>query len=148
MVTAMPDRLPGLDTTSGPMVTSTPGRPHQPESPLQSQEGSVDRSVPPGRTLTYDQIDPARLVIGDSTGRLDDHLGVLGVALAQWMARDDTRPQPEVRQAANTAMDAIDAMLAELHQLRASLIGEIRQSDDLAAARADELLDRLRQETP
>lgn len=66
--------------------------------------------------------------------------GVLDAALAQWAARDDTRPQPEVRQAANTAMDAIDSMLAELHQLRARLVSEIRASDDLAAARADALL--------
>jgi hypothetical protein len=96
--------------------------------------------------LPYDQIDPARLVIGDATGHLDGHLGVLGVALAQWMARDDTRPQPAVRQAANDAMGAIDAMLAELHQLRARLVAEIRASDDQAAARADQLLARLREE--
>ena len=130
------------------MVTSASGRPHQLESPLRSQEGSVDRRVPPGSTLTYDQIDPARLVIGDATGRLDGHLGVLGVALAQWMARDDTRPQPEVRRAGSTAMDAIDAALAELHALRARLVSEIRASDDLAAERADELLARLRGQTP
>jgi hypothetical protein len=95
-------------------------------------------------TLPYDQVPEHRRTLGDATGRLDDHLGVLGVALAQWMARDDSRPQPEVRQAANTAMDSIDAMLAELHQLRARLAGEIRQSDDLAAERADQLLARLR----
>ena len=79
-------------------------------------------------TLPYDQIPPERRTIGDSTSRLEDHNGVLGVALAQWAARDDTRPQPEVRQAANTAMDAIDSMLAELHQLRARLVSEIRAS--------------------
>jgi hypothetical protein len=73
---------------------------------------------------------------------------VLGVALAQWMARDDSRPQAEVRRAANTAMDAIDAMLAELHQLRGRLLAEIRISDQAAAARADALLARLREETP
>jgi hypothetical protein len=95
--------------------------------------------------LPYDQIDPARLVIGDATGRLDGHLGVLGVALAQWMARDDAKAQPAVRQAANDAMDAVDAMLAELHQLRARLVSEIRESDKLAAARADQLLARLRE---
>ena len=94
--------------------------------------------------LPYDQIDPARLVIGDATGRLDGHLGVLGVALAQWMARDDTRAQAEVRRAANTAMDAIDAMLAEIHRLRARLVTEIRVSDQAAAERADALLDRMR----
>jgi hypothetical protein len=95
-------------------------------------------------TLPYDQITPERRTIGDSTSRLEDHNGVLGVALAQWAARDDTRAQPAIRQAANTAMDAIDSMLAGLHQLRAWLVSEIRASDDLAAARADALLARLR----
>ena len=107
-----------------------------------------DLSVEPTLTLPYDQIPEERRTIGDATGRLDGRLGVLGVALAQWMARDDTRPQPEVRQAANTAMDAIDAMLAELHALRARLVSEIRVSDDLAADRADALLARLREATP
>ena len=44
---------------------------------------------------------------------LHDRLGILGVALARWAERDDARAQPEVRQAANTTMDAIDAMLAK-----------------------------------
>ena len=94
--------------------------------------------------LAYDQIEPGRLAIGDATGRLDGHLGVLGVALAQWMARDETRAEPEVRQAANTAMDATDAMLAELHELRARLVGEIRASDDATAERVDAMLARHR----
>lgn len=49
--------------------------------------------------LTYAQISPDRLTIGDATSRLDEHNGVLGVALAQWAARDDTRAEPEVRRA-------------------------------------------------
>jgi hypothetical protein len=95
-------------------------------------------------TLPYDQITPERRTIGDSTSRLDGHNGVLGVALAQWAARDDTRAKPAIRQAANTAMDAIDSMLAELHQLRDRLMAEIKASDQAAAARADALLARLR----
>ena len=91
-------------------------------------------------TLPYDQIPPERRTLGDFTGRLDGHNGVLGVALAQWVARDDSKAEPEVRQAASTAMDAIDAMIAELHQLRARLVSEIRKSDDMAAARTDNLL--------
>jgi len=67
-------------------------------------------------------------------------MGVLSVALAQWETRDDTRPQPEVRRAANTAMDEIDAMLAELHKMRSLLVGEIRDADDATAARVDALL--------
>ncbi len=94
--------------------------------------------------LTYDQIPPERLPILDYTSRLGDdgHLGVLGVALAQWVARDDTRAEPEVRRAANTAMDSVDAMLAELHELRSRLVGEIRASDDANAARVDAMLAR------
>ena len=30
------------------------------------------------------------------------------VALAQWEGRDDSKPQPDVRRAANEAVDAID----------------------------------------
>lgn len=73
-----------------------------------------------------------------SPGRLE----ALQAALALWDARDDTRPQPAIRRAANDAMDEIDAMLRELHELRARLVTEIRASDDAAAARADALLAR------
>ena len=93
-------------------------------------------------TLPYDQIPPGRRTIGDFTSRLDEHNGVLGVALAQWLARDDSKAEPAVRQAANTAMEEIDAMLAELHELRARLVSEIRASDDATAARVDALLAR------
>lgn len=72
--------------------------------------------------------------------RLEDPVGVLAVALAQWMDRDDTKPQADVRRAANTAVHAIDAMLQELHQMRSRLTGEIRVSDDAAVARADAML--------
>ena len=97
--------------------------------------------------LPYDQISPERRTIGDYTGRLGDegHNGVLAVALAQWMARDDSKADVGARKAANTAMDAIDAMLRELHQLRARLVGEIRESDDATAARVDEMLERVGQ---
>ena len=67
-------------------------------------------------------------------------MGVLAVALAQWETRDDTKPQAEVRRAANTAMDAIDVMLATLHAMRSRLVGEIRSSNDASAARADAML--------
>jgi hypothetical protein len=97
-------------------------------------------------TVAYDQIPPGRRTIGDAASRLDGHLGVLGVALAQWAARDDSKAEPDIRRAANTAIDAADAMLGELHALRARLVTEIRESDDIAAARADALLDRCRQE--
>jgi hypothetical protein len=96
-------------------------------------------------TLPYDRIPEDRRTIGDFTGRLDEHNGVLGIALAQWMARDDTKAQPAIRQAASTAMDEIDAMLSELHALRARLVSEIRESDDASDARVDALLRRYRE---
>jgi hypothetical protein len=73
----------------------------------------------------------------DVHAKLDDATGVLAVALAQWETRDDAKAQPEVRRAANTAMTEIDRMLRELHAMRARLVGEIRASDDAAAARAE-----------
>ena len=76
----------------------------------------------------------------DVHARLQDPMGVLAIALGQWEDRDDGKPQPEVRRAANVAMDAIDGMLRDLHAMRARLVGEIRASDDASAARADALL--------
>jgi hypothetical protein len=76
----------------------------------------------------------------DVYAKLEDPMGVLSVALGQWERRDETRPQPEVRRAANTAMDAIDGMLADLHAMRARLIDEIRDGDDATAARVDAML--------
>jgi hypothetical protein len=69
---------------------------------------------------------------------------VLTVALATWAGRDDSKPQAEVRRAANTAMDAIDAMIAELHTMRRELTGEIRQADAAAADRVDAQLKKYR----
>jgi hypothetical protein len=77
---------------------------------------------------------------------LHDQVGILGVALARWAERDDTKAQPEVRQAANTAAAAIDVMLARLYAARSALVTEMRQSDDAAAARGDALRARIRQD--
>jgi hypothetical protein len=84
----------------------------------------------------------------DVPGRIEDLAGVLGVALARWATRDDSKAQPEIRQAANTAMDAIDGMVYELQRAGQQLAAEIRESDDAAAVRADALLARLRRERP
>jgi hypothetical protein len=81
-------------------------------------------------------------------GRIEDFTRALGAALAAWGRRDDSKAQPEVREAANTAMDAIDAMLAELYRAGAVLAAEVRQSDDTAAARVDAMLAKLRYERP
>ena len=96
--------------------------------------------------LTYDEIPADRRTLGDACGRLDGYNGVLGVALAQWMARDDSRAEPEVRQAANPAMDMIDAMPPRPTCCRSRLVGEIRASDDQTAARVDELLARCKED--
>jgi hypothetical protein len=98
--------------------------------------------------LPYDQIPADRRTILDVTGRLGDegHNGVLGVALAQWAARDDSKGDPAAVMAANTAVDEIDAMLRELHALRSRLVSEMRADEDLSMARSAELLRRSREE--
>ena len=82
----------------------------------------------------------------DVYAKLEDPMGVLSIALVQWEERDAPRPQPAVRQAANMAVDTIDAMMAELYKMRSRLIGEIRDADDATAARVDAMLDRIRSE--
>lgn len=76
----------------------------------------------------------------DVHAKLEDPMGVLAVALAQWETRDDSKAQPEVRRAANTAMDTIDGMVRDLYAIRSRLVSEIRASDDAAAVRVDALL--------
>ncbi len=76
----------------------------------------------------------------DVHAKLEDPMGVLAIALGQWEDRDDSKAQPEVRRAANTAMDAIDGMLRDLYAMRSRLVGEIRQADDATGARVDALL--------
>jgi len=68
------------------------------------------------------------------------HADDLGGFLATWSARDDSKPDARARRAASEAVTAIDAALRELHGVRARLVGEIRDSDDATAARADALL--------
>jgi hypothetical protein len=74
------------------------------------------------------------------------HAEDLRIYLTIWAARDDTKAQPDVRQAANHAMDAIDSALRELYGIRSRLVGEIRASDDATAARVDEFLRQCRKE--
>jgi hypothetical protein len=77
---------------------------------------------------------------------LRGHLGELEMALALWATRDETKAQPGVRQAANDAVDAVDAALRELHGIRSQLVSEVRAADDATMARTEELLRRLREE--
>lgn len=69
-----------------------------------------------------------------------EHVEDLSFSLAWWARRDDTTAQPGARRAASAAVDAIDAALRELHQIRQQLITQIRRSDDAAAVRVDALL--------
>ena len=66
----------------------------------------------------------------------------LGTWLGIWEARNE--PDAHARRCASDAVDAIDAMLGQLYLVRGWLTCEIRASDDASAARADELLERLR----
>lgn len=81
----------------------------------------------------------------DVYGKLEDPTGVLSVNLAIWEVRDDSVAQPEVRTAANKAMDAIDGMLRDLYLMRERLVGEARQYDDATARRVDAMLADIRQ---
>lgn len=78
--------------------------------------------------------DPRDSALSAIRASVDD----LGAWLAVWSAR--TEPDAHARRCASDAIDAIDAALLELHGIRTRLVGEIRQADDQAAARADELL--------
>ena len=95
--------------------------------------------------LPYDQIPKERLAIGDLADPLDDELGLMNVHLAVWMARDDSKAEPEVTRAGNQVIDSIDAMLRQLYQLRNRMITESREHQDIGAARADELLAQARE---
>ena len=75
---------------------------------------------------------------------LRDHVEDLAVALAIWTNRKE--PDAQARRCANYAVDAVDAAIGHLHTIRRELISEIRTSDDQAAARADELVTRLRED--
>ncbi len=95
--------------------------------------------------LPYDQIPAERLAIGDLASPLGDELGLLNVHLAVWMARDDSKADASVTRAGSQVTASIDAMLRQLHQLRARMDAGYREHQDIAAARADELLARARQ---
>jgi hypothetical protein len=74
----------------------------------------------------------------DALSALRGHVEDLGVWVGIWTNRRE--PDAHARRCASDAVDAIDAMLRDLHEVRARLIGEIRASDDATAVRVDELL--------
>jgi hypothetical protein len=73
-----------------------------------------------------------------------DRVEDLAVALGIWCNR--TEPDAHARRAATDAVDAIDAAIGHLHKVRRELVADIREADDRAAARADDLLTRLRED--
>jgi hypothetical protein len=52
----------------------------------------------------------------------------------------------EAIKAGHEAIEAIDELTRQLYALRSQLAGELRQDEDVRAARADELLRRCREE--
>ena len=65
----------------------------------------------------------------------------------------DCKPIPPLGQRSAQAIESghaaireIDELIAELHKVRAQLVSELRQDEDLRAGRVDAMLARLRQE--
>jgi hypothetical protein len=133
-----PDRPPGLDAAGGPLIQ--PSRPRyqcHASPPRSQQESATAASVSPGADSGPDPWDGDLTVIRDSAESIPVWVGI-------WQARAE--PDAHARRCASDAIDAIDQALAALHRTRARLITETGQADKLAAARADQLLARLREE--
>ncbi len=64
--------------------------------------------------------------------------------LAVWLGIWTNRQEPDAfsRRCGSDAVDAIDNMLKDLYLVRGRLSSELRQADDAADQRADELLHR------
>src|SRR6266568_1971949 len=117
--------------TSTAAAEATPKRGGQPPR-SKTQGASLDCRERRGiRTGGYLMTSPAEVHAAFARA-----LGALTDALDLWAARDDARPQPEVRRAANTAMDEIDAMVRELYAMRSRLVTETRAADDAPGRRA------------
>ena len=69
----------------------------------------------------------------DPAASLRERACVLTAAVEQWAGQATTPDQAAARQAASTAVDAIDALLRDLFLLRGHLVQEIRHGG--AAAR-------------
>lgn len=88
----------------------------------------------------------------DPIARILDHAEDLSVAHAHWSAGESSdremtihRREPGARRAATTAVESIDAMLRELHQVRSQIITEARRHDDAVGEYVDALLAKRRQ---
>jgi hypothetical protein len=77
--------------------------------------------------------------------QLENLAVVLGHAMAEWSERDRAAgaTASQVR-AGNTAVAAIDDMLAVLHRMRGQMVAERRADQDIQATRADAMLAEAR----
>jgi len=73
--------------------------------------------------------------MSDPVASLRERVGVVTVALEQWTSQAAAPDQAALRQAASTAVDAIDALLRDLFLLRGHLVQEIRHGDSAARRR-------------
>lgn len=71
---------------------------------------------------------------GTALASLRGQLDRLGSSLSRWQGRGTTTGTAAERQAASTAMGAIDSMLRELYRLRGQLLREISTADEQALA--------------
>lgn len=71
-------------------------------------------------------------------------------SLGPWLAIWDARREPDAfaRRCASDAIGALDDLVAAAYRVRGWMVGQVRQADNEAAARADQLLDRLCGEAP
>jgi len=83
----------------------------------------------------------------DTEARLQEPLDDLARSLYLWYGRDGSKSRAHVRRAASKAVGKIDEMLRELYLMRARLVSEVREFDDLAMVRSGEMLERARRMT-
>lgn len=70
--------------------------------------------------------------MSDPVASLHERVGVVTAALEHWTGQAAPPDQAAARQAASTAVDAIDALLRELFLLRGHLVQEIRRGGGAA----------------
>ena len=76
----------------------------------------------------------------NASASVADNAGLLGVLLAHWANRDESKDDDAALRAGRSAVGVIDDMLRTLYEARSVLIIEIRQGENGTAARVDALL--------
>ncbi|HEX5401484.1 MAG TPA: hypothetical protein VFX16_04195 [Pseudonocardiaceae bacterium] len=79
----------------------------------------------------------------DHLADVSEQLAALAAAMEVWATRDVSKPQPQVRQAANDAMTALDTALDDLHELRRTLDAEMFEADRIQDARVNRILAQI-----